>query len=70
MGDNDILWRAVHDRNISAVEEILKQCTQEILEFRGEPVSIICSYCTSLLVPSCYLKSELKKSFWLSRRTY
>ena len=48
--NNDILWNAVNDRNISAVEEILRQCTQEILEHRSGKASVylmICFICLS-----------------------
>ena len=34
------LFDAVEKKNVAEVEEILKQCTQEILEFRGGMVSI------------------------------
>ena len=60
MGDNDILWKAVSFRHISEVEEILKQCTQEILEYRGGEVSVsiifkVGSCYEDLSVPSYYL---------------
>ena len=47
------LFEAVEKKNVAEVEEILKQCTQEILEFRGGMVSIFssiiccCSTCFS-----------------------
>ena len=48
---NDILWRAVRERNVTEVEKILKQCTQEILEFRGGQV---CIYVTCIYVTCIY----------------
>ena len=37
---NDILFTAIENTNFSEVAGILKQCTQDILEFRGGRVSI------------------------------
>lgn len=35
------LFEAVEKKNVLEVEEILKKCTQEILEFKGGEVSIV-----------------------------
>jgi len=34
------LFEAVVNKNVSEVDEILKKCTQDILEFRGGEVSV------------------------------
>ena len=50
VSENGILFKAVENKNVSEVEEILKQCTQEILEFRGGKVSICSTICSFFLL--------------------
>ena len=59
------LFEAVEKKNVAEVEEILKQCTPEILEFRAGGVSIF----SSLIC--CTNKSKiLLFCSWLARYMY
>ena len=60
MSDKDILFKAVESNNVSEMEEILKHCAHDILEFRGGEVSI-CStkcFCKSLFVRIIVISQE------------
>ena len=50
------LFEAVDNKEVAVVEEILKQCKHEILEFRGGAVSIF-----SLICCCCSRSSKINK---------
>ena len=54
------LFEAVENKNVPEVEEILKQCTPELLEYRGGwVIKYFFFYFTSLFVSSTIYKSEI-----------